>query len=63
MRVTYHGHSCFRLEVPGTVPVRLVFDPFLRDNPHGAVDPATQRAVEDAILTRARELRIRDGKL
>jgi len=29
----------------------------------GAVDPATQRAVEDAILTRARELRIRDGKL
>ncbi len=29
----------------------------------GPVDPATQRAVEDAILTRARELRIRDGKL
>lgn len=29
----------------------------------GAVDPATQRAVEDAILTRARELRIRDGRL
>lgn len=29
----------------------------------GPVDPATQRAVEDAILTRARELRIRAGKL
>ncbi len=41
MRVTYFGHSCFRLELPGTAPVRLVFDPFLRGNPHGAVDPAT----------------------
>jgi Domain of unknown function (DUF3576) len=29
----------------------------------GAVDPATIRAIEDAILTRARELRIADGKL
>jgi hypothetical protein len=29
----------------------------------GAVDPATLRAVEDAILTRAREMRIADGKL
>ena len=29
----------------------------------GAVDPATIRAVEDAILTRARELRIADGNL
>jgi hypothetical protein len=29
----------------------------------GAVDPATIRAVEDAILTRARQLRIQDGKL
>ena len=29
----------------------------------GAVDAATIRAVEDAILTRARELRIADGKL
>ncbi|MEZ5777451.1 MAG: DUF3576 domain-containing protein [Paracoccaceae bacterium] len=29
----------------------------------GAVDAATQRAVEDAILTRARQLRIRDSKL
>lgn len=29
----------------------------------GAVDPATIRAVEDAILTRARELRIADSRL
>jgi Domain of unknown function (DUF3576) len=29
----------------------------------GAVDPATLRAVEDAILSRARELRIADSKL
>lgn len=29
----------------------------------GPVDVATQRAVEDAILTRARQLRIQDGKL
>ena len=29
----------------------------------GAVDRETQRAVEDAILTRARQLRIRDGDL
>ena len=29
----------------------------------GAVDPATIKAVEDAILTRARELRVADGKL
>ena len=29
----------------------------------GPVSPATARAIEDAILTRARQLRIRDGKL
>jgi hypothetical protein len=29
----------------------------------GAVDPATVRAVEDAILTRARQLRVQDAKL
>lgn len=29
----------------------------------GAVAPETQRAVEDAILTRARQLRVRDSKL
>ncbi len=29
----------------------------------GAVEPGTVRAVEDAILTRARQLRIRDGRL
>ncbi len=29
----------------------------------GAVDPATIRAIEDAILTRARELRVADSRL
>ena len=29
----------------------------------GAVDPATVRAIEDAILTRARQLRVQDSKL
>ena len=29
----------------------------------GDVDPATVRAVEDAILTRARQLRVQDSKL
>lgn len=38
MRLTYFGHSAFRLEIAGT---RLLFDPYLRNNPHGAVDPAT----------------------
>lgn len=38
MRLTYFGHSCFRLEFGAT---RLVFDPWLARNPHGAVDPAT----------------------
>ena len=28
-----------------------------------AVEPGTVRAVEDAILTRARQLRIQDGRL
>ncbi|HVS52528.1 MAG TPA: metal-dependent hydrolase [Opitutaceae bacterium] len=38
MRLTYFGHSCFRVEAAG---VRLVFDPWLATNPHGAVDPAS----------------------
>jgi len=38
MRLTYFGHSAFRLEIAGQ---RLVFDPFLSRNPHGAVDPAS----------------------
>lgn len=38
MRLTYFGHSAFLLEVSGT---RLVFDPWLRQNPHGSIDPAT----------------------
>ena len=38
MRLTYFGHACFRLEIAG---VRLVLDPYLKDNPHGRVAPAT----------------------
>lgn len=38
MRLTYFGHSAFLLEIANT---RLLFDPYLRNNPHGAVDPAT----------------------
>ncbi len=37
MQLTYFGHSCFLLETAGT---RLVLDPYLKENPHGAVDPA-----------------------
>lgn len=37
MRLTYFGHSAFLVEVPGA---RLVLDPWLKDNPHGSVDPA-----------------------
>src|SRR5207237_667633 len=37
MRLTYFGHSTFLLEADGT---RVVFDPWLAENPHGRVDPA-----------------------
>jgi len=37
MRLTSYGHSCFRVEAAGQ---RFVFDPYLKDNPHGRVDPA-----------------------
>jgi L-ascorbate metabolism protein UlaG (beta-lactamase superfamily) len=36
VKLTYFGHACFLFEVPGA---RLVFDPWLATNPHGAVDP------------------------
>jgi L-ascorbate metabolism protein UlaG (beta-lactamase superfamily) len=38
MRLTFFGHSCFRLEVPGA---RLVLDPFLTGNPHGNFSPVS----------------------
>lgn len=37
MRLTYFGHSAFLLEISGQ---RIVYDPFLSRNPHGAVAPA-----------------------
>lgn len=42
MRLTSFGHSCFLVEVASAQKgVRLVLDPYLSENPHGAVDPAT----------------------
>jgi L-ascorbate metabolism protein UlaG (beta-lactamase superfamily) len=38
VKLTSFGHSCFLVEGGG---VRLVFDPWLTDNPHGPTDPAT----------------------
>jgi L-ascorbate metabolism protein UlaG (beta-lactamase superfamily) len=38
MRLTFFGHSCFRVEIAG---VRLVFDPFLSENPILRTDPAS----------------------
>jgi len=37
MRLTYFGHSCCLVEVAGA---RLVFDPYLSENPLGRVAPA-----------------------
>ncbi len=45
MRLTSFGHSCFLLEVEGA---RIVFDPYLKDNPHGRV--ALSRVPCDWIL-------------
>lgn len=38
MRLTFFGHSCFRVEIAG---VRLVLDPFLSENPSLHTDPAS----------------------
>jgi L-ascorbate metabolism protein UlaG (beta-lactamase superfamily) len=37
MRLTSFGHSCFLVEAEG---VRIIFDPYLKENPHGRVAPA-----------------------
>ena len=36
MKVTYYGHACFMLESGGD---RLIFDPYLKDNPLAPVTP------------------------
>jgi L-ascorbate metabolism protein UlaG (beta-lactamase superfamily) len=57
MRLTYFGHSCFLAEVPGA---RLVFDPWLATNPHGAVDPA-QVPCDFVLCSHAHEDHIADA--
>jgi L-ascorbate metabolism protein UlaG (beta-lactamase superfamily) len=57
MRLTYYGHACFRLEVEG---LRLVLDPYLKDNPHGRVAPATVPC-ELVLCTHAHEDHIADA--
>jgi len=37
MRLTSYGHACFRVEA---AEQRFVFDPYLKENPHGRVDLA-----------------------
>ncbi len=48
MLLTYFGHSAFLLEIPALPSIgsaktgqRLLFDPYLRKNPHGAINPAS----------------------
>ena len=55
MRLTYFGHSCFLVELPGLPDAasaksgaRLVFDPYLKENPHGRV--ALDRVPCDYVL-------------
>lgn len=57
MRLTYYGHSCFLVEVEG---VRLVLDPFLSANPHGAVNPSAVPC-DYALCTHAHEDHICDA--
>ncbi|MSU25524.1 MAG: metal-dependent hydrolase [Opitutus sp.] len=67
MRLTFFGHSCFLIEIDAVSDVasakpgvRLVLDPYLKDNPHGRVDPA--RVPCDYVLcTHAHEDHIADA--
>ena len=57
MRLTYFGHSCFLVEVAG---VRLVLDPLLSENPHGAV-PLSTVPCDYILCTHAHEDHICDA--
>ena len=41
MKITWYGHSCFRLDIPGAA---ILIDPFLTGNPVCPVDSATASA-------------------
>lgn len=57
MRLTYFGHSCFYVEIGTT---RLVLDPWLATNPHGAV-PLAQVPCDYILCTHAHEDHICDA--
>ncbi len=57
MKLTYFGHSCFLVEVPGA---RLVLDPYLTDNPHGRV-PLDRVPCDFILCTHAHEDHICDA--
>lgn len=42
MKITWYGHSCFRIEIPADTPkgkVEILIDPFLTGNPVATVTP------------------------
>lgn len=48
MKITWYGHSCFRIEIPATTPkgkVDILLDPFLTGNPMAPV--SMQEAARD----------------
>ena len=57
MRLTFFGHSCFLVEVEGA---RLVFDPYLKDNPHGRV-PLARVPCDYVLCSHAHEDHIADA--
>ena len=57
MRLTSFGHACFLVEIEGT---RLVFDPYLKENPHGRV-PLAKVACDYILCSHAHEDHIADA--
>ena len=57
MKLTYFGHSTFRIETGKT---RIVIDPYLAENPHGAVDPKSV-ACDYVLCTHAHDDHIADA--
>jgi L-ascorbate metabolism protein UlaG (beta-lactamase superfamily) len=57
MRLTFFGHSAFLAEIDGT---RFVFDPYLKDNPHGR-EPLDRVACDFILCSHAHEDHIADA--